>query len=71
MYELLIITLLTGEQAHVAPRHIVSIVSKVEGGHNKLYSDKVTCAITVVDGRVFTTAEPCDSIEKRLQEMQK
>ena len=70
MWELLVITLLSGEEAHISPRHIVSIVeARSADDPGKHYTNKVRCIIQLVDNRTFTTAEECGSIEARLREM--
>lgn len=72
MYELLVITLLSGEEAHISPRHIVSIIeARNADDPGKHYTNKVRCIIQLVDNRQVTTAEECDSVEARLQEMTK
>ena len=64
------ITMLTGEEAHVSPRHIVSIIeARHADDPGKHYTAKVRCVISLDDSKQLTTTEECDDIEKRLQEM--
>ena len=70
MWELLAITMLNGEVADVAPRHIVSIIEAQDADDpGKHYTHKVHCVITLVTGKSITTEEECDDIEKRLSEI--
>jgi uncharacterized protein YlzI (FlbEa/FlbD family) len=72
MYELLIITMLNGEQAHVAPHHIVSVTEARSGDDpGKHYAKEVKCVITLTTGRSISTAEDCDSVEARLREIRR
>ena len=70
VWELLVITMLTGEEAHVAPRHIVSIIeARNADDPGKHYTARVRCVISLDDGKQITTAEECDSVEERLRKM--
>ena len=70
MWELLVITLLSGEEMHIAPRHIVSMIeARHADDPGKHYTKEVRCIIQLVDNKTVTTAEECDSIEHRLREM--
>ena len=70
MWELLAITLLNGSEAHIAPRHIISIIeARHADDPGKHYTDKVKCIIQLSDNKTLTTEEDCGSIEKRLQEL--
>jgi uncharacterized protein YlzI (FlbEa/FlbD family) len=67
VWELLTIMMLNGEEAHVNPRHIVSIIEqKIADDPGKHWNDKVRCVVTMVDGKQLTTKEECDDIEARL-----
>jgi hypothetical protein len=62
--------LLDGREAHVNPRQIVSITDAKDADDvGKHYTEKVKCVVSMTDGKMFTTAEDCDDIEKRLHEM--
>ena len=70
MLELLIIVTMSGQEAHVNPRHIVSMIeAKLADDPGKHYTDAVRCVITTIDGARITTREECDDIEKRLREI--
>jgi hypothetical protein len=70
VWELLTITLLNGSEMHVAPRYIVSIIeARTADDPGKHYTDKVRCIITLIDNKIVTTEEECDSVEKRLREL--
>ena len=66
------ITMLTGEVADIAPRHIVSIIeARSADDPGKHYTARVRCVISLIDGKQLTTEEECDTIEARLAEMSK
>jgi hypothetical protein len=70
VFELLVIVLLDGREAHINPRHIVSITEARDADDpGKHYTDKVRCALSLSDGKLFTTEEECDSIDARLHEI--
>jgi hypothetical protein len=71
VWELLAITLLSGDEIKIAPRYIVSIIeARAADDPGKHYTDRVRCIITLVDNKTITTEEECDSIERRLHEME-
>lgn len=70
MWELLIVTLLTGSEAHLNPREIVSMIEAREADDpGKHYTAAVRCVVSMTDGKQITTVEECDHIEVRLHEM--
>ncbi|HEY7415607.1 MAG TPA: hypothetical protein VH593_10470 [Ktedonobacteraceae bacterium] len=70
MLELLVIVLLSGQEAHVNPRHIVSMVeAKDADDPGKHYTADVRCVITTIDGKNLSTREECDAIEIRIREI--
>jgi hypothetical protein len=70
VWELLLLTLLDGREAYVAPRQIVSITeAKNADDPGKHFAKEVKCVISMTDGKIFTTAEDCDAIERRLRVM--
>jgi hypothetical protein len=72
VWEFLVITLLSGEEAHLAPSHITSIIEARQADDpSKHFTDKVRCIIYIDNGRQYTTSEECDSIEARLNKMAK
>jgi uncharacterized protein YlzI (FlbEa/FlbD family) len=70
VWELLLLILLDGREAYVAPRQIVSIAeAKDADDPGKHYTDKVKCVVSMTDGKIYAVAEECDEIEKRLHEI--
>jgi hypothetical protein len=70
VWELLLLVLLDGREAYVAPRQIVSITeAKDADDPGKHFTRKVKCVISMTDGKIFSTAEDCDAIEQRLREL--
>jgi uncharacterized protein YlzI (FlbEa/FlbD family) len=72
VWELLIITLLDGREAHINPREIVSIMEAKEAEDpGKHFTSEVKCVVSMTDGKMITTKEDCDNIDARLHEMVK
>jgi ketosteroid isomerase-like protein len=70
VWELLLLTLLDGRTAYVAPRQIVSISdAKDAEDPGRHFTAKVKCVVSMTDGKIFTTVEDCDAIDARLREM--
>jgi uncharacterized protein YlzI (FlbEa/FlbD family) len=68
--EFLILMLLDGREAYVNPRQIASITeAKNSDEPGRHYTDKVKCVISMADGKIFSVAEECDSIEQRLRKI--
>lgn len=64
------ITLLSGEEMHVSPRHIISLIeARHADDPGKHYTAAVRCIVTLEGNKTVTTAEECDSIEERLKAM--
>ena len=64
---LLVIVLLTGTEAHLNPREIVSLLEARDADDPmKHYTADVKCIVVMTNNREFATREKCASIEKRL-----
>jgi uncharacterized protein YlzI (FlbEa/FlbD family) len=68
--QLLVLHTLDGRDVFVAPSHIVSIVeARDESDPERHMTPKVHCAITMANSKIFTVAEDCASVRKRLEEL--
>lgn len=70
MLELLVIMTLDSREIFVNPRHIVSVAeARKADDPGKHYTNAVRCVISLVDGTHISTAEECDSVERRLRDI--
>jgi hypothetical protein len=65
--ELIVLRTVDGRDVHVNPRHVVSLMEKIEKQSNKVLSDNVQCVVGLLDGKFISAAESCDSVRRKLQ----
>ena len=69
--QLVVLHTLDGRDVYVNPVHVVSVVeARDENDPHKTMTAKVRCAIGMLDGKIYTVAEDCANVRRRLQEAQ-
>lgn len=66
--ELIVLHTIDGHDVHVNPKHVVSLLDRIETQQNKALSDKVQCVVRMLDGKFISVAESCTSVRRKLQE---
>lgn len=68
---MLLLMTLDGRYVFVSPPHIVSISdARDENDATKLTTARVHCLINLSDGKIVSVEEVCDSVRRRLKELQ-
>jgi uncharacterized protein YlzI (FlbEa/FlbD family) len=66
--EMFIVHTLDGREVYLNPRHIVSVITaRAPDDPGRAMHPDVHCAISLSDGKVYTTKENCTSVEHRLK----
>ena len=61
---------LDGRHVLINRQAIVTIGGARKDGGQRVYTDKVTCLVTLIDGKFVTVVESCDAIRQRLHTLE-